>query len=438
MKVTIPGLIASCLLLLVPSMLPAMEIAIDSNTIVRIEQRDVIGSDKQNIFPATQFIGLDAEKLADMDLSLHFYGWGRGDLGDKSFNGDTTDGGFTYGYLRYRFNAANADIRAGRFFVREGIANEQVDGISVRTDLPLGFGISAFGGASVHNRNLYRENSDGKGDTLFGGRFNYRFKGMLDLGLSGVYESAAPTLLFHSNGEHRLVGGDVWLAPLKQLELIGHSSYNTETSAFAEHSYLLNIKPVQHLTLSTEFNEHRDRSYFFSWAMFSGARFNPDDRSRSVGTVVSYEIGKGIEVAGDYKHYKRETGSADRFGADARFSFLDNALRTGIGYHYLSAGESFALSSNPSASYHEIRTYALHDTKTYFAAVDLLGFFFADKIYDQKSALEGVLSLGYHITPALALSGDISYGRNPEFTQEARGLVRLTYNPVFGGKGERK
>jgi hypothetical protein len=438
MKVTMIRLIVPCLLLLLPSILPATETAIDSNTIVRIEQRDVISSDKQNIFPATQFIGLDAEKLADMDLSLHFYGWGRVDLGDKSFNEDNTDGGFTYGYLRYRFNAASADIRAGRFFVREGIANEQVDGISARTDLPLGFGISAFGGANVHNRNLFRESSDGKGDGLFGGRFNYRYKGMFDMGISGVYESAAPALLFHSNGDHRLVGGDVWLAPIKQLELIGHSSYNTETSAFAEHSYLLNIKSIQHLTLSTDFNEHRDRSYFFSWAMFSGAGFNPDDRSRSVGTVLSYEVRKGVEVAADYKHYTRETGSANRYGAEAKLSFLDNALRTGVGYHYLRAGESFALASNPSASYHEIRTYALHDTKTYFSAVDLLGYFFADKIYDQKSALEGVLSLGYHISPALALSGDISYGRNPEFTQEAKGLVRLTYNPIFGGKGDKK
>jgi hypothetical protein len=438
MKVTLTGLIVLGLITLLPSGIFATEVAVDSNTIVRIEQRDVIGSDKQNILPATQFIGLDADRLADMDLSFHFYGWGRVDLGDKSFNDDYSDGGFTYGYLRYRFNAANADVRAGRFFVREGIVNEQVDGLNARTDLPLGFGISAFGGATVHNRNLFRESSDGKGDGLFGGRFNYRYKGMLDLGLSGVYESTAPTLLFHSNGDHRLVGGDVWLSPVKQVELTGHSSYNTETSAFAEHSYLLNIKPVQKLTLSAEFNERRDQSFFFSWAMFSGAGFNPDDRSRSIGTVVSYEMRKGVVITGDYKHYERERGNADRFGAEARLSFLDNSLRSGVGYHYLSAGEGFALANNPTASYPEIRAYSLHDTKTYFAAVDLLGFFFADKIYDQKSALEGVLSIGYHISPVLAISGDASFGKNPEFTQEAKWLVRLTYTPVFGGKGDKK
>lgn len=80
----------------------------------------------------------------------------------------------------------------------------------------------------------------------------------------------------------------------------------------------------------------------------------------------------------------------------------------------------------------------MHDTKTYFSAIDLLGYFFKDEIYDEKQAVEATVSLGYHITPTLALSGDLSYGKNPEFTNETRGLIRLTYNPVFAGKGDKK
>ena len=47
-------------------------------------------------------------------------------------------------------------------------------------------------------------------------------------------------------------------------------------------------------------------------------------------------------------------------------------------------------------------------------------------------------SLGYHITPQLAVSGDFSYGRNPEFTQEIKGLARVTYNMTFDSKGGMK
>lgn len=437
MKSTVSRYVVLAFLALPPTTLLAAEISVDSNTFFQIEQRDIAGAGKQNIDTATEFIGFDAGKLADGNLSLHFYGWGRADFGDKSYNTDKTDGGFTYGYLRYRFNAANADVRAGRFFVREGIVNEQVDGVNLRTDLPLGFGISMFGGATVHTEDLSRESSDGKGDYLFGGRFNYRYKGVLDLGISTVYEDAAPQLLHHANGNHRLVGGDIWLNPVTWLEVIGHTSYNTETSEVAEHSYLLNLMPTRRFTISTEFNQNKDRSYFYSWAVASGADIDPDNTSTTVGTTVSYAL-KGVEISGDYKHYNREQGSANRFGGNLKLKYLNNAVRAGIGYHYLDAGEAFAIGNNPSASYHEIRAYAMHDTKTYFAAVDLLGYFFKDKIYDENQAVQAMVSLGYHITPTLALSGDLSYGRNPEFTNETKGLVRLTYNPVFGGKGDKK
>ena len=438
MKKLLCRLLTTASLLTAANPATAAETTIDAATIIRFEQRDVSGSSKQSLMPVTQFMGLDLDKLADGNLSLHFYGWGRVDLRDKSFNDDHTDGSLTYGYLQYRFKEANADLRTGRLFVREGIVNEQLDGISARSDLPLGFGLSAFGGATVHSQHLRGENSDGKGDTLFGGRASYRYKGLLELGISGVYEGKAPTLVNYANGDHRLVGGDIWLSPHRMVEFLGHTSYNPESSGVAEQSYLLNIKPLQSLVLTAEFSEHRDRSSQFAWAMFSGAALNPADKSRSTGMSASYAINKAVELAADYKHYSREIGNADRYGANARFSLLNNALRSGVGYHYLQAGSGFAIGNSPSASYHNLRGYLMHDSQTCFVTMDALGYFFADKVFNENSAWETIVSLGYHLTPALALSGDVSHGRNPEFTRETRGLLRLTYNMTFAGKGEKK
>ncbi len=104
----------------------AMDISVDTTTILRFEQRDVIGLAKRNLEPATQIIGLEINKLADGNLSLHLHGWGRADLGDKSFNDSATAGNLTYGFLQYRLKYANADLRAGRFAVREGVVNEYI------------------------------------------------------------------------------------------------------------------------------------------------------------------------------------------------------------------------------------------------------------------------------------------------------------------------
>jgi len=451
MKLSCTRLIPACFLLALPGAALSAEISVDATSIVRFEQRADKGVPKQDIMPGTLFLGLDAAKLADGNLSFHASGWGRADFADKSFNSDRYAGSLTYGYLQYRFNAANADVRLGRFFVHEGIVNEQIDGASLRTDLPFGFGFSAFGGANVHTKKIvalvpvlpatiYNEKSDGKGEANFGGRLSYRYKGVLELGASGQYETNAPTLANYNNVDHRMVGGDVWFSPHRSVEIMGHTSYNTVTKGVAENSYIMNVKPVRHLVLTGEYNEHREKNYFYSWVSFSDTLklTDPSLRSRTLGGSASYELSKAVEIAGDYKRYTRESGNADRFGGDVKLAFLDNKFRSGVGYHYLRAGSQFAPADYGTASFHELHGYMMHDAKAYFASIDAVGYLFKEKIYNEKAAWEGTISLGYRITPELVASGDVSYGRNPQFTEEVKGLVRLTYNLAYDSKGGKK
>ncbi|MDD2270744.1 MAG: hypothetical protein PHP95_01720 [Desulfuromonadaceae bacterium] len=416
----------------------AADVTVDSSTILGLGQSDREGEKKETLLPVTQFLGLTADKLGDGNVSLHFYGWGRTDLAGKSYNDNKSAGNLTYGYLQYRFKQANSNIRAGRLFVHEGIINEQIDGVSARTDLPLGFGLSAFGGATVHATHIVGENSDGRGDTVFGGRANYRYKGLFEIGVSGVFESAAPDLVTRAASDYRRIGGDVWIAPFRAVDIIGHSSYDLETKQFAEHSYLLNIKMTPQWILTGEFNQQNDQSYLYPWTSFTSAVLNPDDKSSSVGFSLLHEVNKNLGVVVDSKKYTREFGTASRFGGEARVNFMDNSIRGGIGYHYLDAGQGFAIAPNPTASYHELRCYVMRDTKSYFGAVDVLGDFFKDSIYEESRAWEASTSLGYHFSPALALSGSLSYGRNPQFIEEVKALLRLTYNITYSATGGKK
>jgi hypothetical protein len=432
--------------------LPAAALAdtsVDSTTMIRFSQDDRAGFSKGDFVPATQFLGVDVDKLGDGNLSLHLYGWGRLDLADKSFNDNGADGSLTYGYLQYRFDQANGLVRVGRTFIREGIISEQVDGLVAHTDLPLGFGLTAFGGATVHTADMRGEKDDGKGDGIFGGRLSYRYGGILELGLAGVSESDAPSLdtpqhqLLENDGRfgsHRLIGGDIWLAPHRMVEIMGHSSYNTETEGFAEHSYLLNVKPSKDLVVAAEYNEYNDRDLFYSSVIFASVLDNLNDKSRVGGGSVSYQLTKAAELTADYKHYNRERGDADRFGANLRFNLKDKALRTGIGYFYLDADREFAVNPavNGNGSFHALRGYAMHDAKSHFAALDAIAYIYRQKVNDERSSWEMSGSLGYRFTPALALSGDVIYGQNPEYDDELKGLLRLTYNMSYTGKGGTK
>lgn len=438
MKKTCCIILCAASLFTFPTGVMAADVTVDSSTFLGIGQSDIEGAKKESLLPATQFLGLTADKLGDGNISLHFYGWGRADLAGKSYNDDKTAGNLTYGYLQYRFKQVNTNIRAGRLFIHEGIVNEHIDGVSSRTDLPLGFGLSAFGGATVHATHIVGESSDGRGDAVSGGRVNYRYKGLFEIGLSGVYESAAPTLVTRVTRDYRRVGGDIWITPIQTIDIIGHSSYDPESKQFAEHSYLLNIQLVPQLVLTGEFSQQHDQSYLYPWTSFTAAVLNPNDKSSSVGLSLLHKVNKNLGVVVDYKKYTREFGTASRIGGEVRVNFIDNSIHGGFGYHYLDAGQGFAITPNPSASYHELRCYAMRDTKSYFAAIDVLGDFFKDSIYGESRAWEATTSLGYHINPALALSGDFSYGRNPQFIEEAKALLRLTYNMTYNATGGKK
>jgi hypothetical protein len=420
---------------LFPSFACAADLGVSSTTLFRFEQRAFPGFAKQTVVPATQFLGADLDKIGDGNLSLHLYGWGRVDLADRSTSEGTTDGDLTYGYLSYRLPTADGEIKAGRFFINEGVAAEQIDGLSARTDLQKGFALTMFGGVPVK---LDRD-SKSKGDYIAGGRGSWRLKGVLELGLSGLREGGVTiNSATGAKDDRQMVGGDIWLSPLRTIELNGHTFYNASMSGLAEHSYLLTVKPHKSWSVSGTFNEQQFKNYF----TYSNIRslFNPDNGGelKSYGGAVTWSAAAPVEVTADYRHYHRagdvrpdSNGDSDRYGADARLTLLDKKVRTGFAYHRSDGANSFN-------SYHEVRGYGLYDAARYVASLDAIGQFFKNSVSNKKEAFEVIASAGYRIMPELLLSGDVSYGRNPQFDDEVRGVLRLTYNHTYTSKGAKK
>ena len=423
------------LLVLLPAIACAAELGVDTATFFRFEQRAFPGFAKQTVVPATEFLGVDVEKAGDGNLSFHLYGWGRVDLADRSTDEGTTDGLLSYAYLSYRFPKANGEIKGGRFFVKEGVAAEQLDGVSVRSDLRNGFTLVMFGGAPVK---LDRDDRS-KGDYLVGGRGSYRLKGVLELGVSGVHEGGVTIdPASGAKDDRQLVGGDIWLFPHPVIELNGHTFYNAATSGLAEHNYLLSIRPHKAFTISGVYNEDHFKNYF----TFSNLRslFNPDDGGelKSYGGGVTWVVASPVEVNADYRRYNRNgsvstdsNGNSDRYGGEVRLALLDKKFRSGLSYHRSDGASSFN-------SYDEVRGYGLYDAARYVTSLDVITQFYRNTIFGKSAAFEVIGSAGYRILPELAFSGEISYGQNPRLTEEVRGLLRLTYNYAYASKGAKK
>jgi hypothetical protein len=407
---------------------------VEGNTIFRFEQRSVPGLAKQNLAPATQFLRADLDNIGDGNLSLHLYGWGRLDLADKSTSEGSTDGDLSYAYLSYRLPRANAEIRAGRFFIYEGVANEQIDGISARADLQKGMTLSLFGGAPVR-----LDWSKNKGDYIVGGRGSWRLPGILELGVSGLREGGV--VIDPASGatdDRKMVGGDIWLAPFRATELSGHTFYNASTGGIAEQSYFLTVKPLKVVTVSAVYNEQHFNDYFF----YSNLRslFNPVNGGdlKSYGGGVTVIVAPPVEITADYRRYNRTSdvstdnnGNSDRYGAEARVTLFDRKVRSGFSYHRSDGASGFN-------SYAEVRGYCLYDANRYVVSLDAIDQYYRNSVSGKKNAFEVIASTGIRIMPELALSGDLSYGQNPRLNDELRGALRLTYNYETASKGAAK
>ena len=423
-------------ILFLPSIASAADWGVNSATLLRFEKRAVPGFPKRTLIPATQFVGVDLEKIGDGNLSLHLYGWGRVDLADRSTAGGATDGDLAYAYISYRFPTANGEIKAGRFIVKEGVAVEQVDGVAARALLMKGFSISLFGGAPVR-LDMTEKN---KGDYIVGGRAGFRLAGILELGLSGLHEGGVR--LDPDRGvtdDRQMVGGDIWFSPVRFIDLNGHTYYNAATGGLAEHSYLLGIRPLKPLSIFASYDEQHFRNFF----TYSNIRslFNPDNGGelKSYGGGVTWAVTAPLEVTADYRRYNRASnvnnlfntdsnGNSNRYGVGARLTLFDKKVRTGLFWHRADGASGFN-------SYHEVRGYGLYDSGRYVTSLDAIGQFYRNGIFGRREAYEVIGSAGYRILSELLLSGELSYGRNPQFSDELRGVLRISYNYNSANKG---
>lgn len=435
---------------LLPAVAWSADLGANGTTLFRFQQQSAPGSAKKTLAPATQYLGVDAGSLADGNLSFHLYGWGRVDMGDESPVNGTSSGDVTYGYLDYRFPKANGQIRAGRFFVSEGVASETIDGVSVHADLLQqyeGLSISLYAGAPANAITDIANNA--RGNYLTGGRLSYHLP-IGELGISALLAGDSPSrrpvggVLQTVEESRRLIGADIRLAPLPMLELNGRTSYNTATSSTAEHDYTVLVKAAKNVTVTGSFVERR------MLGLYSGTNLPllfaqyADDKVRVYGLSATMAVAKPLELTADYRHTRRDTfGSSDRYGVDARVSLPEWKLTGGAGYHRVDTGNTplpaGSVIPRYNLAHHELRGWVSTSINNYTASLDAIGYFFDDtnnpNLYGKSSASELIASVGYRALPNLTISGEASYGANPLYTSEFKGLLRAEYSFSVAGKG---
>jgi len=437
------------------------EVSLYGTTMAQMWKEATPGSDKATFTPATQYLGIDATKLGSDNLSLHLFGWGRADLSDaSSFDGSKSGGYLNYGYLQYRFNQANAEIKAGRFTVNQSTGFEQVDGVAVRTDLRGGFTFSAFGGKPVLYRTVdptSQTDYDFQRDLIFGTRLAWRSGRVTEIGVSYLQDGtkAAKDLTIPSATDYtrKQLGADITITPTSTFDFRGRTVLDlanhpalaagaTEPSKIAEHDYTATVKLGSQVAVSGNYAERNFFAYFAGTNLPSLFRQDEKDQFKGWGGKVTWLTTTSFQMTADYRHMHRETfGDANRAGGDLRWDFNEKAVLLGVGAHWVNAVDAkFVDPAAPyrSLSHREARVWTSVTKGRFTGSLDgIFQRFDSGNPYlaGLHSVYEMVGSLGFQASTNMKVSGDISYGSNPVAKHETRGLLKAEYRFGTAKKG---
>ena len=420
--------------LLVPTAGEAAELRVASDTLLRYFERDRKADGKTvGIAPAYQYLQMDYGALNEPGLSVHAYGWGRANLGDSldkrtwdaALQQDTA-GEFLYGYLQYLRPARDLQVRLGRQYLFEGVANESFDGLYVRADILPSVELSAYAGSPVAV-----ESSKGRsGDRLYGARLYHGKTGSYSLGVSYKF------LADDGIRDMEVLGGDLSLSLPGGISLLGRSSLNLVTGGVGEHSYEarfflgpMEIRPLfQRYRYSDYFNKGARSALLF--------RYLADNTITMAGTEAFWYPGEQWEVGLRFKNYDYDK----RLGSARSYTALVTWKRNILSEIGVEAGLTDG--SDDRNRYFLGRAYAYWNLAPAFLTGDLVLAHYGRPVYGKEQSLFASVGTGVRLAgQRLSLKLSCDYSDDPYFDKDIRFTLVASYQfdrqsaPADAGRG---
>jgi hypothetical protein len=400
-----------------PATLPAVEIQLQSDTLIRGMERNIDGAEDKAVVPGYEYLRIDIGQSAEKGYSFHTYGWGRYDFADNDFFEDSSDGELLYGYFQYADPESSLDLRAGRQNIFAGVGNDAIDGLLVSSNLGLGLVASAYGGQAVG----FTSSNGRTGDSVYGGRLGYQ---QLQYGEVGV---SYKILDNDDVTAEELVGMDLTLFLPANISFLGFSSRNLETSGWGEHSYELRI-PVKTVNFRPYFGQYEYEHYFGTGVNtvnpFRVLAINGEEL-RVIGLDTAWKFSDVLDFGVKLKGNDYDRMNSSEYASGLATWHGDELTQVGVEVGYMNGDLD-------KQKYLLTRLYGYLDglsgVGVGFISGDMIWAHYDEPIFGRDDSLFFSLGTGRTFLDEaleLKLSGD--YSRDPYFDKDVRGLFTVTY-----------
>jgi len=415
--------LAMLVLLALPINGLAVELRVQSDTLLRVFERDTATGTDQQVMPGYEYLQVDMGSLSEAGLSFHAYGWGRYDFADNDFYEDTDAGELLYGYLEYKRDAGNVNARLGRQYIFEGVANESVDGRRLAADLSENLYASVYLGQPVG-----LDSTNGRdGDIIYGGRVALHKMSLGEVGLSyKLIENDSETA-------EEMAGVDIALYLPKGINFFGNTSFNLDTNGLAEGSYELDI-PYENLRFRPYLQMFTYEDYFSTGANavnpFRGFATSGEEIT-AFGLDLTWLKSDAWTFGGKLKYYDYDKADANQYYAALATWKMSESTEIG--------GELGSMNGDlDKNTYLLTRLYATVNQLSEaiwldFLTGDLVYADYEQDIYNESYSLFASIGTGKDFLDGrlrVRVSGD--YSQDPYFDDDLRGMIHVTYKYDHG------
>ncbi len=317
----------------------------------------------------------------------------------------------TYALLTYAPHLDCGPVfRAGRYYVFDGVAADQIDGIHSSWDITPATGISVYGGRPVET-----EFNGKQGDYVYGGRVHQRIGNKAEIGASFLKED--------DDGDRyrEELGLDVWLLPMENLEFQGHSYWNNITKGWMEHSYTIRV-PMKRVIISGLFGQSTYRNAFSATTLsaFTPDLLGKDEGLTKAGGSIEIPLSKYISTIINYTGYDyKKSGDARYYGATVSAKW--KRISAGLSLHRMD-GEVERL------RYVELRGYVSRSFRKMTFVIDAIDLNYDIPVSGLRNSYSVSAAATYKINNSFSTGADVIYSKNPDFTHNTMVLMKLVYN----------
>ena len=400
-------------LLLCASSSEAEQFSLASETIIRGFTRDRNDGSKAKAAPVYEYLQLNYKTRKVPGLSLHINGWGRLNLADN-YNNDTTDGRLLHAYLQYAPPKQTYQLRAGRQYIFEGVARDNLDGVYGKAFVFPGTTVSAYAGVPT----MLDDSNGRKSDLIYGGKLTYGIPGRADAGLSYKH------ILDNGARREHVLGGDLAVNFPRGITLLGHSTYDLISSSWGEHSYEVRL-PFGPVTFQPFLQRFRYSSYFSNKRNSTPPfRFleGSDNTLTTAGMDLFWYPSDKEEVVLRFKNYDYQ----NRF-KPAQYYSLVTTRRWNI---LSEAGAEIGRMQGHETRdrYLLTRAYVYWKFAPGFVTGDVTYVHYDRTIYGKSSSLFASIGFGTGFyKDTLNLKASFDYSNDPYFDADYRFMVKLNY-----------